>query len=200
MVDLKNHLLGRVLQRDFDGDDRDTFSPNDRNTIRIINNRLYRTSTARINYTTYDIRRDYDTINPRRQCFVMVKSPETEPGSHPYWYAKVLGVFHTLVQHVGTHSINPKPQRMEFLWVRWLGVEPGYQAGRRRARLPKIGFVPDSDDYAFGFLDPSLVIRGSHLIPVFSDGRTNELLRTTSPTAARDEQEVDDWVGYYVNM
>jgi hypothetical protein len=43
---------------------------------------------------------------------------------------------------------------MDFLWVRWLGVEPGYRAGIKKARLPKVGFVPEPDPYAFGFLDP----------------------------------------------
>jgi hypothetical protein len=65
---------------------------------------------------------------------------------------------------------------MEFLWVRWFGVEPGYHWGFKTARLPKIGFVPNTDDMAFGFLDPSLVIRGCHLVPSFADGCTTKLL------------------------
>ena len=46
---------------------------------------------------------------------------------------------------------------MELLWVRWLGVEPKYRWGFRTAQLPKVGFVPESDDNMFGFLDPSLI-------------------------------------------
>ncbi len=68
----------------------------------------------------------------------------------------VIGVFHANVQHVGANSRNYRVRRMEFLWVRWLGVVPDYAFGRRLARLPKIGFIPDSDEFAFGFLDPSL--------------------------------------------
>ena len=55
----------------------------------------------RINYTTYDVRRNGDTINPRTYPDVMVKSPETGPGAQPYWYACVIGIFHTYI--LSTH-------------------------------------------------------------------------------------------------
>lgn len=161
---------------------------------------MYRVNTVRVNYTTYDMRRAYDTINPRNHPFVMVLSPESESGAHPFWYASVMGIFHVEVQHTGHRSRNFNRQQMEFLWVRWLGVEPGYQFGRKRARLPKIGFVPEADEFAFGFLDPSIVIRGCHLLPAFVDGRTNMLLSTTVPTEAQREQSTDDWANYYVGM
>lgn len=128
----------------------------------------------------------------------MVNSCETVPGAHPYWYAQVLGIFHARVLHIGPNARNRSPQHMELLWVRWLGVEPEYQYGAKKARLPKVGFVPDSDPSAFGFLDPSLVVRSCHLIPAFIDGRTDELLPSIS--VARDPGEVDDWAAFYVNM
>ncbi|KAF9468095.1 hypothetical protein BDZ94DRAFT_1287378 [Collybia nuda] len=135
----------------------------------------------RVNYTTYDMRRDQDSLNPHTHCDVMVLSPETEQNAHPFWYARVLGVFHTKVLHTGPNSHNRSIQNMEFLWVRW------------------IGFVPEADESpAFGFLDPSLVLRGCHLVPAFGAGRTPDLLKTVSPTAARPLGETDDWVNYYV--
>ena len=194
--------MGRLLGHNF-GDTDTTFTPEERLTVRIQNETIFRVHTARINYTTYDMRRGYDTVNPRTHPFVMVASPETEPGSHPFWYATVIGVFHANVQHVGTNSRDYSVRRMEFLWVRWLGVVPDYAFGRHLARLPKIGFIPDSDEFAFGFLDPSLVLRGCHLIPAFEDGRTTELLTTTatcSITEARPSGEKDDWANYYVGM
>ncbi|KAF9466647.1 hypothetical protein BDZ94DRAFT_1157658, partial [Collybia nuda] len=152
-----------------------------------------------INYTTYDIRRDQDSMNPRTHCDVMLYSPETDPTSHPFWYARVLGVFHANILHTGPNAYNRSVQHMEFLWVRWFGVEPHYKSGFKTARLPKVGFVPESDPTgAFGFLDPSVVLRGCHLVPAFSGGRTNELLQTRSPTAARLPGETDDWANYYV--
>ena len=65
---------------------------------------------------------------------------------------------------------------MEFLWVRWLGAEPWYRSGSKVARLPKVGFVEDTDEDTFGFLDPDLIIWGAHLIPDFNSGRTSGLL------------------------
>jgi len=96
-------------------------------------------------------------------------------------------------------------RRMEFLWVRWFGAEPGYTHGFQRARLPKIGFVPSSDEDAFGFLDPRQVIRACHLIPAFSCGQTNELLPVTKTDAhclrfGQTQAESEDWTNFYVNM
>lgn len=206
---MKDHLLGRLLNLDFDGDER-PFTDEQRNSVRILGDKLYSTKIFRVNYTTYDMRRDQDTMNPRTHCDVMVLSPETGPDAHPFWYARVLGVFHTKVLHTGPQSRNRSVQRIEFLWVRWFGVVPNHQSGSSSARLPKIGFVPDwesedkdeDEEYssAFGFLDPSLVLRGCHLVPAFAAGRTSELLKTTSPTAARPLGEVDDWANYYVIM
>jgi len=89
---------------------------------------------------------------------------------------------------------------MEFLWVWWLGAEPGYRSGSRAARLPKVGFVEDTDQDAFGFLDPDLIIQGSHLIPDFNSGWTSDLMSYSRPTAARVPDEKDDWMNLYVNM
>jgi hypothetical protein len=163
---------------------------------------MYRHKTVRINYTTYDMRRDYDTINSRTHPFVMVSSPETEPRAQRFWYACVLGVFHAEIQHTGQRSHGFRPQKMEFIWVRWLGVVPGHSFGRKQARLPKVGFVPDSDEFAFGFLDPAHIVRGCHLIPSFVDGKSTELLSTDLEgiTEARPNGGHDDWANYYVGM
>ena len=130
----------------------------------------------------------------------MVLSTEIGPNAHPYWYACVLGVFHARVMHSGPEARNQSVQYMEFLWVRWFGMEPGHWWGFKTVRLPKIEFIPDTDDSAFGFLDPSLVIQGCHLVPSFADGCTSELLCTSDLTAARHPDETDDWVNYYVMM
>lgn len=170
------------------------------------------------------MRRGQDTMNPRTHCDVMVASAETdaETGTeigakadvkigakrgakpttkvHPFWYARVLGVFHAKVLHTDSNARNRSIQHVEFLWVRWFGIEQDYEYGPGPGRLPKIGFVPDTEDNAFGFLDPSLVLRGCHLVPVFANGRTSGLLRTSLPSAGRSIGEVDDWVNYYVIM
>ncbi|KAJ3569580.1 hypothetical protein NP233_g4962 [Leucocoprinus birnbaumii] len=200
---LKGHLLGRILGREFDADMHDDFTEDDRNTVRIRNNTIFRHKTICINYTTYDVRRDCSILNPRNRRYCMVAAPESdlEVNSHPFWYAAVLGIFHAEVQHTGPRSLNLGWRKMEFLWVRWLGVEPDYVSGRNVSRLPKIGFVPDSDEFAFSFLDPAHIIRGCHLIPTFSGGRTKTLLNYEGPTEARFAGDMsEDWLNYYVNI
>jgi hypothetical protein len=129
----------------------------------------------------------------------MVISSETGANAHPFWYARVLGVFHAQVYHIGRSAKNRSKQHMEFLWVRWFGTVPGYRSGPQVARLPKIGFICDTDESAFGFLDPSHVVRGCHLIPAFADGRTSGLL-TNPHSIARPPGETDDWVAFYAMM
>ena len=69
----------------------------------------------------------------------------------------------------------------------------------KAVQLPKVGFIPESDDLAFGFLDPSLVVCGCHLVPSFSEGQTKDLL--SSPLmAACLPGKVSDWLAYYINM
>ncbi len=199
---MKDHLLGRLLDRRFDGDTDEYFTPEDRLTVRILNQTIYQVRTARINYTTYDLRRAHDTVNPRTHPYVILASPETDPNAHPFWYASVIGIFHADIQHIGKKSQDYSPRRMEFLWVRWLGLAPGHSYGKEQARLPKIGFVPGFDEFAFGFLDPSLILRGCHLIPSFADGKTNKLLGIPNNTAteARPLGEKEDWAYYYPGM
>lgn len=196
---LRVHLLSRLLGKGLDGDDPCLFTDEERNSVRLVNNTIFSVKQVSVNYTTYDIRRDCDTINTTTRPYVMLRSPEVGTGAYPYWYAQVLGIYHA---HVSTtHLAAPKhsAQHIEFLWVRWLGIEPGYRSGSKVARLPKVGFVEDSDDDAFGFLDPDLIIRGSHLIPDFNSGRTCDLMSYDGPTVARSPDEKDDWMNLYVN-
>jgi hypothetical protein len=193
--------LGRLLGRDFDGDE-EQFSEEERATVRIVNHKIYSVGTMRVNYTTYDMRRDQDIINPRTHADVMVMSAETGRDAHPFWYARVLSIFHVNVVHKGPQSRSLATQRMEFLWVRWFGIVPGYKSGFKVARLPKVGFIPcdDQDTPAFGFLDPSLVLRGCLLVPAFADGKTSVLLPVTTPTVARPIGETEEWQSYYAIM
>lgn len=193
-----------MLNRDYEGDSYGEFNDKERSTVRIAGERIYRCKRMRINYTTYDVRRDTDPINIRSYPDIMVKSPEIGPNAQPYWYARIIGIFHALVSssHPGVPSQERSLRRMDFLWVRWFGVEPGrLQYGIRYARLPKIGFVESTDPYAFTFLDPAQAIRGVHLIPAFSEERTSALLPNANSIArVLNSKEDDDWVNFLVNM
>jgi hypothetical protein len=108
------------MSREFDGDTHGEFTDDDRNHIRLKNNQFISLQTLRINYTTYNVRRDQDTINPRNHADVMMLSPEDDPGAHPYWYARVLGVFRAQVIsfHPLANTTCTGPLDLEFLWVR----------------------------------------------------------------------------------
>jgi hypothetical protein len=199
---LKDNILGRLLERDYEGDSYGEFTDEERNTVRIAGERIHQCNTLRVNYTTYDVKRDTDTIKPGSYPDIMVKSPESGPNAQPFWYARVIGVFNALVSssHPGVRENSLR--RMDFLWVRWFGFEPGrYRYGIRCAQLPKVGFVESTDPYAFTFLDPTQAIRGVHLIPAFSEGRTSALLPAAKSIARILNPEDDnDWVNFYVNM
>lgn len=194
---MKDHLLGRIYEVDFDGDDI-AYTDEERVTLSFVGGRIYRHKILRINYTTSDMRRDQDSLNPRTHANIMVLSHDD--GNHPYWYARILGIFHAIVQH-------PKflePKVMDFLWVRWYGADPDerYKSGWKGRRLPRIGFIPHVEDGlspAFGFVDPNHVIRGVHLIPAFHFGVTDDLLPPSS-TARLDDENNLDYINYYVNM
>ena len=56
---------------------------------------------------------------------------------------------------------------MNFLFIRWFGRDLDPRPGWNAKRLIRLGFVSGNDESAFGFLDPSQVIRAIHLIPAY---------------------------------
>jgi len=120
--------------------------------------------------------------------------------AHPYWYARVVGIFHVDVIHEGPKSQSSNKQRIDFLWVRWFGRDPSFKAGMQARRLHRVGFLDAAGPGAFGFLDPTMVLRGIHVIPAFAEGQTSDLLRPTHSVARMPLGEDQDWQYYYVNM
>lgn len=180
------------------------FTPTERRHVVIENNTIYRHKVLRVNYTTYDLRRGQDSLNPRvpGHADFMVLSPETEENNnnpHPYWYGRILGIFHANIRHIGPQSHSQEPHRMEFLFVRWFGrdmTHPGWKA----KRLIRLGFVPGNDKTAFGFVDPAQVIRAVHLIPAFTWGHTTKYLPSSPIARAGYPNKDEDWQLYYIGM
>jgi hypothetical protein len=162
----------------------------------LVKNRIYRHKVLRINYTTYNVRRAQDSLNPRTHSDIMVLS--RDDNDHPYWYARIIGIFHAIVMHTGPKSKSPEPKKMEFLFVRWFGLDTmdSERGGWKTRKLHQIGFL--DGDAGFGFVDPSDVIRAVHLIPRFSQGRTKDLLGHSSARSVLEKDE--DWVRFYINM
>ena len=74
MKHLKDHLLSRLLTLDFNGDER-PFTPEQRNELRLLNlDRVIESKILRINYTSYDIRRAYDSLRSDCRSFLMTLS------------------------------------------------------------------------------------------------------------------------------
>lgn len=162
--------------------------------------------TARFNYTSYDARRIQDVVKPCSHADVMMLSheDETSEAPHPYWYARVVCIFYVFVRfRIPGSSILTEPERFDILWVRWFGLDSVGSSGWAARRLHMLGFLPsdDSSGPAFGFIDPTQVIRGVHLIPAFSYGTTEEFLGPDKSIAYQHpELRNRDYVAYYVGM
>lgn len=163
---------------------------------------MYHHSLLCVNYTTYDLRREQDTINPLSRPDIMVLSHENER-SHPYWYARIIHIFHVMVQHRdGPGSLFSAPVRMDVLFVRWFRRDVNYPSGWSAKQLHRLQFFDqESSSDAFGFLDPDCVVRGVHLIPAFHHGYTQELLPGPSCIrCVKDDLPEHDRTYYYINM
>ena len=215
MTKLNTHLLPRVqerleelrnLQGEASGPKSPTFGLNEHrkqlalNSIIIKDNRMYIHKLAWFYNTTYDVRRSEDVINPKTShCDIMLLSdPQTrnDPPTHPFLYARVLGIYHVNVVYSGPGMLNYEAMRFDFLWVRWFQVctNPA-NAGWEASRLDRVSFPLATQIDAFGFVNPEHVLRSCYLSPVFSEGKRHRDGSGLSKIA-KDGQE---WKGYYVN-
>jgi hypothetical protein len=169
------------------------------NGIHFKGDRMYRHNIFRLNYTTYDVRRAQDTINPNtdHSNIMLLSSEDASSPHHQYIYAHVLGIYHVNIIYTGPGMLDYRARRMEFLWVRWFANrdnEP-VQNGWARAQLDRLEYPPMNDEESFGFVDPAHVLRGSHLIQTFVLGMRDADGADISE-CARDSK---DWHQYYVN-
>ena len=165
---------------------------------------MYQHQIVRINYTTYDMRRDQDSVNARTHPDIMLfaSAGDSEAHDHPFLYARVIGVFHTKVRYTGPGATKTtcEEQTMEFLWVRWFELDSTYAHGFQHRRLPRVKFIgTDSDLDMCGFVDPRDVVRGAYLIPAFDHGETDEYMGPSS-LARRDNGDDFDYRFHYVCM
>ncbi|KAF7367198.1 hypothetical protein MSAN_00980100 [Mycena sanguinolenta] len=195
---LKNHLLGRLAHPDY-SDDTEEFTDEERHSLVIANNRMYRHKVLRVNYTTYDVRRGQDSMNPRTRADIMTLAPQGDT-SHPFSYARLLSVFHVdVIRNVRGATHVPVPTSLDVLWVRNFRRDTSFRAGFKAKRLHRLEFIPADQPNAFSFLNPDEVIRGAHLIPAFHHGRTHDLLGE-GPSLALDDEDMGEWRYHYVNM
>ena len=161
----------------------------------IVSNMLYKHKTLELKYTTYDMRKDQQTLY---QCLcpdIMVLSGKEQ---HQYTYARILDLFHVRVGNSSPNSILSPGEEAELpvVWVRWFKSEESQ--GFHALRYPSISFYKEGDPDAFGFVHPDDILRSVHLIPHFKFDQTAEYL--SGPSKGRPATQKQDWKHFNVNM
>lgn len=123
---LKQHLLGRfkkLLHREaqlehFSVDSATVITddqphiqadspllPEEMNSLLFKDNMIFPHQILRLNYTTYDVRRAEDVIHtgtPRCNIMGLVQRTDDDDDTHPFWYARVVGIYHANIMCLGT--------------------------------------------------------------------------------------------------
>ena len=179
---LNSHLRERLPS------DRDANRP-----VFIKDDTLYEHPLLTVNYTSYNVQREHDTIHLKYGSEgILVHSP-TAPGPEPWLYARVVAIYHVFI----CTEADPMAKRVELLWVRWMQREVSHLKGPNISKnYARVAYVPQSDTpgEAFGFVDPSHIIRGCHLLPIYALGRTRDRLGTSM-----FRHEKGDWRAFYAN-
>ena len=155
---------------------------------------MYQHCLLRIHYTTYDLWRESDSINPRTDHRDVMVLSNSDGKGHPFSYARVLGIFHANIIYTGPGSKDFLSRRIEFLWVRWFEIVQDCLDWEQHA-LDAVKFLPMTDEDAFGFVDPANVLRACHVIPSFEDGQ----LHPDGIATSRCASDSDDWRRYRIN-
>lgn len=173
----------------------------DPDTVVLENDRMYSHKLMHVNYTTYDVRRSQDVINFSNTHHNIMLLAGPDPNAKPtnevefFRYARVLDTFHANIIYTGPGSRGRQSQRMEFLWVRWYEVLEAETTGWSNNQLDRLRFPPVAQKDAFGFVNPSDVIRGCHILPRFSLGQRQGYGGGLSFSG----KDSEDWVEYYMN-
>lgn len=113
--------------------------------------------------------------------------------NHPFLYVRVLGIYHANVIYTARNDYTPR--RMEFLWVRWFKYDQMRSVRWEDLKLDPLCFPPMAAEGAFGFVDPTDVIRSCHILPAFAKGRA----RMDEVGLSVLAQDAKDWSRYCVN-
>lgn len=162
---------------------------------------IYHHKVLRFNFTTYDVRRGTDIVNPgtsRRN--IMLLADHADGCSHRFLYARVLGAYHANVIYTGPGMRDYEARHFDFLWVRWYKVVDVGSSGWSTSTLDSVRFPPLHEDDSFGFVDPDDVLRGCHILPAFAKGKRQETKIDVSPCAKDSKDYQLYYVGRYVQQ
>jgi hypothetical protein len=134
----------------------------ERNFLFFKNNSIYKHRLVKFNYTTYDVQRAQDVINPYTQHrdIMLLDQPDDnqEDSKHPFSYVRVIGIFHANVVYTGPGMLDYKPWRLDFLWVQWFEYSSSKSVSWTDCSLDSVYFLPVASEHAFGFVDPRDVL------------------------------------------
>ena len=170
------------------------------NFIFLKNDRIYQHQLSRFHFTTYDVRRGTDIINPgTSRCNVMLiadtaDAADSSSTAHRFLYARVLGVYHANVVYTGPGMRGYGARRLDFLWVRWYEIIDPVSSGWNKSMLDSVRFPPMNGSDAFGFVDPKDVIRACHILPNFAKGKRH----ADGVGISRCAKDAKDYHQYYV--
>jgi hypothetical protein len=181
----------RAIQLQLEGDDLPLHHQN-HDRILFQSDRIYKHDTFHVNYTSYDLRREQDVVNPKTsRCNVMCLKMfnKASPDSR-FRYARVLGVFHVNVAYGGPGSPDMNVRRFDFLWVRWYEDIKHTQNpfALQRVTFSTISATKDAVD----FLDPADVLRACHIVPRYHLGSKYGEEATLPPVHSEDDSEASD--------
>jgi len=89
------------------------------------------------------MRREQDSTNPRtkhQDIMVLAHEDASCEGYHPYWYTRVVKIFHADVYHIGEKSTMDEPYKMDFLWVCWFSLDESHRVDGRPDGFIKLAF------------------------------------------------------------
>ena len=192
MFRLKKHLWRRLQGADAE---YQTTEPtvDDAAKVRIMHDLMFTHKTLRINYDTYDMRRDQDCINPDSHPDIMLLA--AEGAAHPFYYARTVAILHVYALLSDGPVISPQWQEFHVCYVRWFEIDT--PAIKPRRLLPLRWASPGEEP--FGFVNPDDILRGCHLIPGFAHGRSDDALQGYSGIRFEDDEDDYDWNRHYVN-
>jgi len=166
---------------------------------------IYHHKLIRFHFTTYDVRRGTDIINPgTSRCNVMLLADQVDSATdssnlHHFLYARVLGAYHANVVYTGPGMRDYEPRRFDFLWVRWFEVVNPASSGWEASKLDLVRFPPLCEEASLGFVDPKDVLRGCHILPAFAKGRRHRNGVGVSRCAKDGNDYMLYYIGQYVN-
>ena len=158
---------------------------------------MYHHKLVRFHFTTYDVHRGTNIVNPGTcRCNIMLLADDVEGSGnlHHFLYAQVLGASHANVIYAGPGMQDFEAHRFDFLWVQWFEVVDPASSGWSSSKLDLVHFPPMNEGDSFGFVDPKDVLRGCHIIPAFAKGKRQE----TAVNLSRYAKDSKDYNQYYI--